>query len=283
MTKPDTLLDYGRRIERVAIHLATHLDEPLDLERLAAVACFSPHHFHRIYRSLTNETVAETVRRLRLHRAAGELVRAREEIAGIARRAGYGSVEAFTRAFGQTYGTPPAAYRRSGRLVPPAFVTNSQESTMHDVTLRDLPAIRIAALSHTGPYMGIGVAFERLYAWAAARGLMGPRVRSFAIYYDDPASVPPEKLRSKAGLMLDLPAVEEGAIQLVEIPGGRHAVVRHQGPYAELEGVYRWLYRDWLPTSGHAPADRPCFEEYLNSPSALPPSEWLTEICLPLE
>ena len=154
---------------------------------------------------------------------------------------------------------------------------------MHDVAIRDLPTLRVAALAHRGPYTAIPAAFERLHAWAAARGLMGPQVRSFAIYYDDPATVPPEALRSKAALLLGLGVVEDGAIQITDIPGGRHAVLRHRGPYAELEGVYRWLYRDWLPSSGHRPADRPCFEEYLNSARALPPEQWLTDLCLPLE
>ena len=283
MTKPDTLLDYGRRIERVVIHIATHLDEPLDLERLAGVACFSPYHFHRIYRALTGETAAETLRRLRLHRAAGELVQGKGEIARIARQAGYGSVEAFTRAFGQVYGVSPAAYRRMGRLVPPVITDPNLETTMHDVVIRDLPTIRVAAITHTGPYMEIGTAFDRLESWATARGLLGPQTRSFGIYYDDPEAVPPEKLRSAAALLLDREIPEDGTVHMTEIAGGRHAVLRHKGPYAELEGAYRWLYRDWLPASGHTPANRPCFEEYLNNPRTLPPEEWLTDICLPLE
>lgn len=283
MTKPDTLLDYGRRIERVVTHIATHLDEPLDLERLAGIACFSPYHFHRIYRAMAGETVADTLRRLRLHRAAGELVRGTDEIASIARHAGYGSVEAFTRAFGQTYGITPAAYRRQGRLVPPPDRHPEQEEALYDVTIRDLPPLRVAAMAHNGPYMDIGTTFERLYAWTAARGVIGPQLRSFALYYDDPESVPADQLRSEAALLLDRAVPEDGTVRSLDIAGGRHAVLIHKGPYAELERPYRWLYRDWLPTSGYTPADRPCVEEYLNDCRSLPPEEWLTEIRVPLE
>lgn len=280
--KPGTRLDYGDRTERVVAYIAAHLDDPLDLDRLAEVACFSPCHFHRIYRGITGETAAETLRRLRLHRAAGDLVRDSIAIPTIARRAGYGSVEAFTRAFGQSYGVTPAAYRKRGRLNPPVPATHPTEDRMHEVEIRDLPAYRIVGLPHTGPYMTIGISFDRLYAWASKQGLIGPGTRSFAIYYDDPESVKPEELRSFAGLMLNLGVVEDGAIRVVDIPGGRHAVVRHKGPYAELGAVYRWLYGEWLPGSGHAPGNAPCYEEYLNNPRALPPAEWLTEICVPL-
>ncbi|MBK1836933.1 AraC family transcriptional regulator [Azospirillum sp. YIM B02556] len=280
--KAGTRLDYGDRIDRVVVYIAAHLDEPLDLDRLAEVACFSPYHFHRVYRAITGETAAETLRRLRLHRAAGDLVRDGIAIPAIARRAGYGSVEAFTRAFGQGYGATPAAYRKRGRLNPPVPANHRLEDRMYDVEIRDLPAHRIVGLPHTGPYMTIGVSFDRLYAWAYKQGLVGPGTRSFAIYYDDPESVKPEELRSFAGLMLNPGVVEDGLIHGVDIPGGPHAVVRHKGPYAELGAVYRWLYGEWLPNSGHAPGDAPCYEEYLNNPRALPPAEWLTEICIPL-
>lgn len=280
--KPVTRLDYGDRIERVVVYIAAHLDDPLDLDRLAEVACFSPYHFHRVYRAITGETAAETLRRLRLHRAAGDLVRDGIAMPAIARRAGYGSVEAFTRAFGQSYGVTPAAYRKRGRLNPPVPTTHRTEDSMHEVEIRDLPAYRIVGLPHTGPYMTIGTSFDRLFAWASKQGLTGPGTRSFAIYYDDPESVKPEELRSFAGLMLNRDVVEDGAIRVVDIPGGRHAVVRHKGPYAELGAVYRWIYGEWLPNSGHTPEHAPCYEEYLNNPRALPPAEWLTEICVPL-
>jgi AraC family transcriptional regulator len=62
----------------------------------------------------------------------------------------------------------------------------------------------------------------------------------------------------------------------------RCASVLHKGPYAELETPYRYLFREWLPQSGEEAGDHACFEEYLNNPRELPPSEWLTRISLPL-
>src|SRR5688572_12428030 len=63
--------DYAMRLERVFRWLTDHMDDTLDLTRLAEVACMSPYHFHRIYHAMQGETAAETVRRLRLHRARG--------------------------------------------------------------------------------------------------------------------------------------------------------------------------------------------------------------------
>jgi AraC family transcriptional regulator len=282
MTKPLTTLDYSRRIERVVAHIGSHLDEPLDLDRLAAVACFSPYHFHRIYRAMTGETAADTLRRLRLHHAAAELVQGAAPIAAVARQAGYGSVAAFTRAFTAGYRIAPSAYRRAGRLVPPAPAATETETAMYEVSIRHVQPVRLAALRHVGSYMEIGTTFERLFAWGVGRGLIGPETRSIGVYYDDPDAVPEPSLRSDAGIGIDPGVAVDGDLRIVEVAGGRVAVLHHKGPYAELHKAYRWLYRDWLPKSGEQCADRPCFEEYLNNPRTLPPEEWLTDICLPL-
>lgn len=109
----------AHRIDRVLAHLAGALDQPLSLDALAEVACLSRFHFHRCYSALLGETPAETLRRLRLTRAAGELVNGRRPLREIAARAGYGSLAAFVRAFAAAYGQPPGSFRAAA-LPPPA-------------------------------------------------------------------------------------------------------------------------------------------------------------------
>lgn len=164
MAKPTTDRSYGQRIERVVAYIADHLDDPLSVERLADVACFSPYHFHRIYRAIANETVAATLRRLRLHRAAVGLSRTRDPLARLARKTGYGSVAAFTRAFVAAYGMPPAAYRSHAGSISSGQTANTEEVDMYDVTIKDFAPVRLAALDHKGTYQAIGTAFSRLAA-----------------------------------------------------------------------------------------------------------------------
>lgn len=287
-----TRSDYAMRLERVFRWLAEHLDDTLDLSRLAEVAAMSPYHFHRTYHAMHGETAAETVRRLRLHRAAVELITGELPVPRVARRAGYGSQEAFTRAFKVAYGVPPARYRASfvpsptvgpSKRTSPIGAEDAMDTTItYQATIRETPALRVAALAHHGEYMNIGGTFERLMAMAGGQGLLGPWTRSFGIYYDDPASTPRDALRSDACVMLPDGKTPSGELQLREIRGGRYAVTLHVGPYAELHFPYTWLYGTWLPTSGEEPADAPSIEEYLNDARVVPPSELRTEIWLPL-
>jgi AraC family transcriptional regulator len=293
MPKDTTTTDHARRIGRVIDHMAAHLDDPLDLMALAEVACFSPYHFHRIYVGATGEAPKDTVKRLRLYRASVDLVRDGRAMPEVARRAGFGSVAAFGRAFAAYAGHSPAAFRDARRpLVDPAglLLTQATESGAmspttipYDVTLMDMSETRLATLPHRGDYNAIGGPFERLFAWAGPLGLLGAEMRMIGIYHDDPAQVAQEDLRSQAGLTVPegTPAPEGG--EIVVIPAMTAATLVHEGPYMELERAYAWLYGHWLPGSGREPADHSCFEEYLNNPRDLPPAKWLTRVYLPLK
>ncbi len=282
--KPTTKLDYGRRIARAMALIAADPASNPSLEALAAAAAFSPFHFHRIYRELTGETPAETLARERLSRAAALLARGGVPVAEVARACGYGSAPAFTRAFRAAYGLPPAAYRDSGGIgaALPHPNPGKLETAMFDIAIREEPALRLATLPHRGAYTAIGPVFDRLMAWAGARGLVDEQTRCIALYHDDPESVAEADLRSEAGFTVGPDVQASEGVTIRELPPTRVAVLLFKGPYAELESAYTWLYREWLPNSGEEPADQPAREDYLNDPRSLPPSEWLTAVMLPL-
>lgn len=276
--------DYAVRLERVFTWLADHLDDTVDLARLADVACLSRFHFHRVYHAMRGETVAETVRRLRLHRAAVELIAGDLPVPRVARRAGYSSQEAFTRAFKTAYGVPPARYRASFVSDPLTTPTeDTMDTTSYEVTIRQTPPIPVAALPHRGDYMTIGTTFEQLAVIAAGQNLFGPTTRSLAIYYDDPAATPRDALRADACMTIPDGWTPAGRLERREIGGGRYAVMLHVGPYAELGRVYQWFYGTWLAQHGEEMADAPGIEEYLNDARVVPAPELKTEIWLPLK
>ncbi|MCB1890030.1 MAG: AraC family transcriptional regulator [Rhodocyclaceae bacterium] len=273
---------YTACLARVIDHLHAHLDADLGLERVAEVACLSPSHFHRLYRAVLGETLADTVRRLRIQKASGELLHTDWPLARIGRRAGYGSEAAFNRAFKRVVGMTPAAYRtRREALVAPVPFPPLEIADMPEVTVMDLPETTPLALPHQGDYMGIGHSFERLCAWAGSRGLLGPEVRCLGLYWDDPDATPAAELRSAACIDGPAGAAADG-IEVIHLPARRYACLEHVGPYTELPASYRLLYSGWLARSDEAPADAPCVEVYLNDPREVPAIELRTRIMVPL-
>jgi AraC family transcriptional regulator len=274
--------NYARQLGRVIAHIYDHLDDDLDLDALAEVACLSPHHWHRIYHALYGETAAATVKRLRLQRAAAELSHSSLPIEEIGARAGYPSLPSFTRTFKAAFGLPPALYRAEGSHRRFDLAAIERAPVMYDVTIHDLPPQRLAALPHQGAYLAIGRTFDALFTTLGARNLITPDLMMAAVFPDDPTAKPEEALQSWAGVVIadDFPVA--APLQVVEVRGGPYAVLRHQGPYPDMKAAYDWLYGEWLVRSGREAADAPGFETYLNSPKDTAPADLLADLHLPL-
>lgn len=269
--------EYARRLRRVLAHIDTQLAAPLALKELAAVAHFSPYHFHRLFAAWMGETLGDYLRRRRLERAA-LLLRADPAlpVLNAALEVGFGSGEAFTRAFKSHFGHAPSAWRRlrksdqgcsnpdqaPGTLHPDdegVFPTFSQEPSMK-VEVKELPPARIATLRYTGPYGApIGEFWaQRVVPWARSMRLKaGWR---YGIGYDDPSITPPSECRYDAGIDVPDDFVASGEARIQQLPGGLYAVARFHGSAIEIERAWPWMLREWLPDSGYQMDDRPCFE-----------------------
>jgi AraC family transcriptional regulator len=274
---------YAPRMRRVIEHVYDHLDGTLDLNALADIACLSPHHWHRVYHAMHGETLAQTVKRLRLHRAAGHLAQTARPIAEVAKQAGYPSLPSFNRTFKSVYGMPPASYRAGGQHRAFAASVGRTSGDGFEVVVKDLPALPLLAVAHRGSYMAIGRAFDLLYARITTAGLGRPGMRMLALYFDDPAVVPEAELRSMAAVAGCAAAPAGSDLIDVTIAAGPCAVLTYIGPYASMRSAYEWLYGEWLPRSQREPSGEPLVEEYFNNPRDTPPADLRTEICLPLQ
>jgi len=275
---------YQRQLDAVTDYIYAHLDDDLSLDRLADVSGFSPYHWHRIYRAVRGETAAQTVRRLRLERAATMLAQNAWPLERIARRAGFTSTDAFSRAFQRAYDRTPGRFRSdraggpngTGGSRRPAVIPDAESPTPYPVRVEERPERRLAVAEHRGSYMGIGRAFARVV------DRMGLRKPMVAIYEDDPDAVPEAALRAVAGAVVGPEAEVPEDLETRVVPAGRYAVMRYTGPYSSMHAAYLWLYGQWLPTSGHEPRNHPVVEEYLTDPATTPPAQAVTDILLPL-
>lgn len=288
--KATTKNNYRQRLTRVIDHIYQNLDGTLGTNELADIACMSPYHFHRIYRELAQETLNTTIRRLRLQRAAADLIRSDKPLSRIAKTIAYGSQEAFSRAFTKEFGETPSEYREAHKhrcdsepYIAMLPLESKEYDKMYDVEIMEIEKTELAGYQHQGNYMEIGSEFEKLFIYAASNDLLNAHTRSIGLYYADPKSVPEDELQSMACISIteDTELTGDDTPEKTSIPAGKCATLTFKGSYAELEKPYNWLFGKWLPESGHEAADFPPFEEYLNDPKETPPSELLTRIhCL---
>ena len=257
-------------------YIDRHLDRKLDLATLARVAHFSGFHFHRLFRALTGEPLGDYLRRRRLELAAVRL-RAQPDVPvlDVAIGVGFGSAEAFSRAFRVRFGCTPTVYRQSkhDQLArkagqAPRFDfhktggTSNQENAMKNVKLVDREPVHVAYLRYTGEY-GAPVGqfwMDTVAPWMGTNNLYG-RER-FGLSLDDPSVTKPAKCRYDACVASPAGESLTGHPQRKVIPGGRYAALSFRGTSSEIGAAWDALLRDWLPQSGLQLDSRPFFEYY---------------------
>lgn len=292
-------------MNRVLDYVDANLDAPLELEQLAAVAHFSAFHFHRMFSSWMGETLGDYVRRRRMEAGAWLLGRrAREPVLNIALTVGFGSGEAFSRAFKLHFGQTPSQWRamalarqqqqsnpdQAERKFDQVFIRcrrddanfTSQDTPLMNVKLIDLPATRVAYLRHIGPYgPSLGRFWREFHPQRVAHGIAG---NMFGVGLDDPDITPPEKCRYDACVEVAADTEVKAPFSVTTLPGGRYAALEYVGDSARIGEAWAALMSRWLPTSGMQCDARPCFEWYRPSDDGNEKTgEFSCVLCIPVQ
>jgi len=282
-------MNYEQRINKVIDFIAKHLDDELTLDQLSRVAFFSKYHFHRLFTAYTGVSLWQYIRWLRLKRAAHQLIVDNDRtIIEIALNAGFESHESFTRAFKQACGENPKDFRLKANWhiweKHPYLLPKKGENIMN-VTIKNLPARRLAVLEHHGDPQKVGESANKLIFWAKNQPIdVTPKPgEAFGFGYDDPKQVPVEAFRFDLAITVPQTLKLEGDIKEKMLPAGKYAVTVHKGPRDNIGDTVYGLYRDWLPTSNEELGDLPCIFCYYNFEHEVAETELLAEVWLLLK
>lgn len=291
--RKSTANDYCKLIEQAIDLMIERLDEAVSFEQIAQELGVSQFHFGRIFSGAVGEAPLTFVRRLRIERAAYQLVNSQASVTEIAFDARYETLEAFIRAFRNEYRQSPTDFRRQpsrielqcpsqvhwspdGCSAPSLF--NLQGNTM-EATIKTIEPMKVLALRHIGPYHEIGPKFGELMQWAGPNQV--PILSAVAIYHDDLSVVPPHELRSDAGVVVpadyELPAGAPEGLSFTSIPGGDYAIATHMGPYSGLGDAWARFLGQAAPALGR-PLSYFTFEVYVNDCSQVAPEDIQTDL-----
>ncbi|MFP4472115.1 MAG: GyrI-like domain-containing protein [Bacteroidales bacterium] len=305
-----TTTEYISRINRVFDYIETHIDQQLTLEELASVASFSKYHFHRIFYGIVGETPFQFILRLRLEKAAMLLLTQTDlGITEIAYKCGFTDPAIFSRAFKKFFGISASRYRReklqnsnksqtlrnkhqSSDGASMYFCRRSQtlkwKTTMElnkSTEVKTLPDMTVAYIRHIGPYKGDDKLFEklwnRLFAWAGPRGLIGGEdFNSLVIYHDDPNLTDENKLRMSVCITVPPETRVDGEVGKMQVDGGKYVIARFEVGPQDFQTAWEWVFTEWFPASGYQPGDKPCFEMYPEEPKD---GKFTVDICVPVK
>jgi transcriptional regulator GlxA family with amidase domain len=103
-------------IARVLSHVDDNLTNPLQIERLAAIAKMSRGHFVRQFRAATGQAPSEFVLERRLERIERLLLATDLSVVQIAKATGFADANYLAKAFRRRRGMAPLEYRAAQRL-----------------------------------------------------------------------------------------------------------------------------------------------------------------------
>jgi len=278
---------HARSILKAQVYIQNNLDEQLTLEKIAKVACFSPYHFHRIFRAATGESLNSYIRRLRVEKAGGRLKHTEESVTEIALDSGYQTPASFSRAFQQVMGTSPSNYR-SGSADPRDGIPKTQkrtEKTKMKPEIIEMSEQPVLFVRRVGPYSTTpSAAWDTLLDFARDHHPLLENARRFSDGLDDPNVTDEENLRFDACISAPKEAIEKGDVGRRTLEGGKYAVFMHKGPYDKLEETFDAIFQDWYPLHKDEVAERSCFCEHLNMDMAEShPEKLLSKIYVPLK
>jgi AraC family transcriptional regulator len=237
----------------------------ITLDDIAAAACVSRFHLTRAFGDVLHRPVMRYLRARRLTEAARALAAGAPDILSVALAAGYGSHEAFTRAFGDEFGLTPEQLRTDGstdgiELVEPVLMQQIGKTELEPPRFVDGKAMLIAGFGKRfeyGAMDGIPQLWQRLQPHLGhipnevVGDAYGVIVNSDDKGFDYIA----------AAEVTDFSGVEEEMTR-IRIPAQRYAVFVHRGHITTMRSSMNAIWRDWLPNSGFHAADAPLLERY---------------------
>ncbi len=309
--KEDSRREYISRINHVMDYIGRNLDKQIDLAAMAERASFSPYHFHRIFSCIVGETPNNFVLRIRLEKAAIMLLAdSKAAVSDISFRCGFVNASSFSRAFKTYFGLTTKQFRgqekaiylkdgiRYGKNCKAVSKIGKHSQQVNDqfcsvefnkliimntkIEIKQMPELNLIYCRHMGAFNQIGQAYEKLFKWAAPRGLVTAATKTVTVYHDDPAITTIDKVRQDASILVEGSVKVEGEIGKSTIPAGKYAVGHFEIKETEFEQAWNTIC-SWLTESGYQPTDSPTYEYYHNDYNEHPEHKFIVDICIPVK
>jgi AraC family transcriptional regulator len=256
----------GDPVAKALWFIESHFSDEISLDAIAAAAGVSRYHLSRAFTAVTGMPVIRYVRGRRLTEAAFRLANGAPDILAVALDAGYGSHEAFTRAFSEQFGHTPEAVRRSRALDEiPLVAAKGNDPPMN-------AALKTPRMEDGRLLLIAGIA--RRYSPATIAAIPS-QWQQFVPYIGNIAGQTSSVTygvcmnADEKGTMEYLSGVEVSSFDGIpedfataRIPARRYAVFAHEGHVSTIRATWEAIFRSGLPAIGSEMADAPDFERY---------------------
>ncbi len=258
----DAVLD---PIAKAIWYIEFHSDGPIDLDAIAESTGLSRFHLTRAFGEVTGHSVMRYLKGRRLTEAARTLAAGAPDILGVALDAGYGSHEAFTRAFRDQFGVTPESVRAqasTGGLTLVEAIRRDQtvNVSLEKPRIEKREATLIAGFAERMNYENVAT-IPRLWQKLAPHigniknEILGPA-------YGVKLNPDNDGFEYLAGVRVSSFDGLPGEMRTTRLPIATYAVFVHRGDISAIRNTLHAIWDHYLPQSGLKLADSPEFESY---------------------
>lgn len=286
-----------QRINQAVAFVEQHLADAITVASMAQHVNMSEFHFHRIFKSITNEPFNQYLQRKRLEQALFELrAPQRDSIQQIAFNCGFSSQANFAKAFGNYFGFTASSYRKNldpdnknpaiskdgklsrkiGKNIQPQQLYHGTLSQQDRTLLKqqclsigiiDIDEANYCYLASTDGYSieGIAQAWQQLKVLLASNGIpLYQKNHSVAFCRDNHFLTPEAQCRYEAGYKVDAPeALIDKGVAVQTLEAGQYLSAMFKGKISELRHpFYLWLFAEYIPENNILLASKTVIERY---------------------
>ncbi|RFC71413.1 AraC family transcriptional regulator [Streptomyces sp. AcE210] len=250
------------RLNEAMDHIERHLDQRIEISELARIAATSEYHFRRMFSALAGLPLSEYIRRRRLTVAGAEVLSGERTLLEIAVRYGYGSGEAFARAFRGLHGVGPGEARRTGAALRSqprmSFRLIVEGSSTMQYRVMEKPEFYVVGRKARVPLVheGMNPAIADFI-----RGIDKETVRRIHALSDqepegivsvsddlDPSRAEGTELDYYHAAVVSAPGPDD--LDTLTVPAGTWAVFDSSGPFPQtLQHLWRDVFTQWFPSN----------------------------------
>ena len=275
----------GSPVERVLWFIESHFGRDINLDQISEVACVSRYHMSRMFAVSMGIPVMRYLRVRRLSEAARALANGAPDILSVALDVGYGSHEAFTRAFRDEFGVTPESVRTQGHLNNLRLMeAMKMEGNMLKALEARFETGRVLLISGIGSRYNCSNTAGIPAQWQGfvphignIAGQIGGKAYGAMCNFDEDGN-----FDYICGVEVkDFSQVSPDWTR-VRIPAQDYAVFTHSDHISNIRSTWTTIWNGWLPESGREVEDAPNFELYGEDFNSVT-GRGLVEIWLPLK
>ncbi len=272
----------------------------MSLATVSEQAFFSPFHFHRIFKLLTDETLNQFITRRRIEKSVLDILHKELSISEISHSYGFSDNSAYTKAFKKYYGISPTEFKNQnpnkflkirqlnskiGQSYPDfdeyvCIIDNLKKwiEMNANIEIKEKPEQNYVYITCIGPHE-LPTAFQKLISWAIPNGLMTKEAKLMTVYQDSLKVTEEEKARFRACFQIENEI--ESEFESSTISSGKYVVGRFEIVLDDFEKAWTGLYV-WMDKNDYQRAEGESFEVYYNNFNEHPEKKAIVDFHIPI-